>query len=168
MANEGQISEYSEVGALEAFVHLVTTYSLKCGVLEKSWYEYFRKSVSAGMDRWLFTGTITRRSWLFFEEEVFSVRVRLGWQEGSEIFRLLYWTSEWKEDARYDFAALQQKIAEAMEMMASNLGKDGVVLEPSPLQFVTARFGELLEPKHKPNGSGHHIKGFAEAVKLPS
>lgn len=161
------IREYNEMEVLRDFLLHMTGFARARGLGEKRWHESFVSEVIAGNPPWLISGQVVRRSFHVFPEPVFRISIRLGWQEeDGETRRFVYWSLGWKDSPSYNFGSLKTTIEETMGKLACQLGKDGVIFEPSPEQLVHSLFGEK---KTRMNGSGrHHTVEETEALKLPS
>jgi hypothetical protein len=107
---------------------------------------------------------VFRRLFRFFQNPVFQISIRLGWQEeDGEIRRLLYWSVSWKDHPSHDFSSLMLGLEEKIAELANLLGKDGVIFEPSAEQLAHELFGE--KPK-KTNGSGRHTPDQETEIRL--
>ena len=156
--------QYNEFEVLKEFLYYLSGFARRMGVEKESWWEYHRFEVVQGERPWLLSGQVVRTSFLTLEKVVFKISIRLGWQDGEEIRRPLYWTAEWDKGPQYDFGALglTLRLAENVTEMARVLGRDGVILEPSPEQLIGVLFGHAPVPKEKANGDGRHLEPLLE------
>lgn len=140
------------------------------GTTQKKWYEFFGDYVARSDGEWLFEGMVRRTILGIFGWEVFTIRIGSGWQVADgETRRYLYWSAWWDEGMSHSFADLHPLIEKTIEGLAKTLGKDGVVLKPSPEQLAAIEFGELSKrAKKTSNGSGAHLDDFPEVSGTPS
>lgn len=165
-----QILEYSEPAVIRLCLMEILRKVIGHGISERKRYEFFRGYTIRSDGEWLFEGRVRRTLLGLFGSEIFVIRIGSGWQvaEG-QTRRYLYWNTEWKEDDTYSFADLQPLLQATMEKLAETLGKDGVVLKPSPEQLVSIELGELSQAKKTSNGSaGAHLDDFPEVSGTPS
>lgn len=148
------VKQYSDTVVLFRFMRKMLLFAHGHGLGKRRWYERHRLEVRPGQDPWFLEGIITNG--FIFPTAIFSVRLRLGWQEGNgETLRLLYWNMEWDKSDRYNFSSLCLGAAEAVLSLSRLLGRDGVILEPSPEMLIEEEFGSL--GMKKPNGHDQHI-----------